>query len=160
MKSPVVKRSIVIAGHKTSVSLEGAFWTCLADAGGSNRARFASMLGFAVLSTLFGGVSAFASGAGIWPAALAVFAFTFVGGFGRVWGASSSQVFILAATACVVMVDRPLHDVHGGLEFLGIYIAGCVFAIVLSLTVWRINPFAGSRASIRAVYVRLADVAL
>jgi predicted DNA-binding ribbon-helix-helix protein len=29
MKSPVVKRSIVIAGHKTSVSLEDAFWNCL-----------------------------------------------------------------------------------------------------------------------------------
>ena len=26
MKSPVVKRSIVIDGHKTSVSLEEAFW--------------------------------------------------------------------------------------------------------------------------------------
>jgi predicted DNA-binding ribbon-helix-helix protein len=31
MKSPVVKRSIVIAGHKTSVSLEDAFWTSLKD---------------------------------------------------------------------------------------------------------------------------------
>ena len=29
MKSPVVKRSIVIAGHKTSVSLEDAFWASL-----------------------------------------------------------------------------------------------------------------------------------
>jgi predicted DNA-binding ribbon-helix-helix protein len=29
MKSPVVKRSIVIAGHKTSVSLEDAFWSGL-----------------------------------------------------------------------------------------------------------------------------------
>lgn len=29
MKSPVVKRSIVIAGHKTSVSLEEAFWSGL-----------------------------------------------------------------------------------------------------------------------------------
>ncbi len=27
MKSPVVKRSIVVNGHKTSVSLEEAFWT-------------------------------------------------------------------------------------------------------------------------------------
>jgi predicted DNA-binding ribbon-helix-helix protein len=27
MKSPVVKRSIVVAGHKTSVSLEEAFWS-------------------------------------------------------------------------------------------------------------------------------------
>jgi predicted DNA-binding ribbon-helix-helix protein len=31
MKSPVVKRSIVIAGHKTSVSLEDAFWKGLKD---------------------------------------------------------------------------------------------------------------------------------
>ena len=29
MKSTVVKRSIAIAGHKTSVSLEDAFWTAL-----------------------------------------------------------------------------------------------------------------------------------
>jgi predicted DNA-binding ribbon-helix-helix protein len=31
MKSPVIKRSIVIAGHKTSVSLEDAFWQGLKD---------------------------------------------------------------------------------------------------------------------------------
>lgn len=34
MKSPVVKRSIVIAGHKTSVSLEDAFWTGLKEIAG------------------------------------------------------------------------------------------------------------------------------
>ena len=31
MKSEVVKRSIVIAGHKTSVSLEDAFWAGLKE---------------------------------------------------------------------------------------------------------------------------------
>ena len=31
MKSPVVKRSIVIAGHKTSVSLEDALWKGLKE---------------------------------------------------------------------------------------------------------------------------------
>src|SRR3974390_2272724 len=31
IKSPVVKRAIVIAGHKTSVSLEDAFWTGLKE---------------------------------------------------------------------------------------------------------------------------------
>jgi predicted DNA-binding ribbon-helix-helix protein len=34
MKSPVVKRSIVIAGHKTSVSLEDAFWQGLKQIAG------------------------------------------------------------------------------------------------------------------------------
>ena len=31
MKSPVVKRSIVVGGHKTSVSLEEAFWNSMKE---------------------------------------------------------------------------------------------------------------------------------
>jgi predicted DNA-binding ribbon-helix-helix protein len=31
MKSLIIKRSVVIGGHKTSVSLEGAFWQSLRD---------------------------------------------------------------------------------------------------------------------------------
>ncbi|CAE6722230.1 FUSC family protein [Paraburkholderia domus] len=137
----------------------GAFWTCLADAAGSNRARFASMMGFALLSTVCGAVTAFASGEGTVFAALAILAFTTLGAFGRIWGAATSQVTILAATACVVMVDRPMRDFREGAAFLGIYLAGCLFAVVLSLTVWRIHPFGTSRASLRAVYLRLADIA-
>lgn len=34
MKSAVVKRSIVVAGHKTSVSLEDAFWKALKEIAG------------------------------------------------------------------------------------------------------------------------------
>ncbi len=31
MKSPVVKRSIAVGGHKTSLSLEDAFWNALKE---------------------------------------------------------------------------------------------------------------------------------
>ena len=34
MKSPVVKRSIVLRGHKTSVSLEDEFWKALKEIAG------------------------------------------------------------------------------------------------------------------------------
>jgi hypothetical protein len=34
MKSPVVKRSVVVAGHKTSVSLEEAFWNGMKEISG------------------------------------------------------------------------------------------------------------------------------
>ena len=34
MKSQVVKRSVVVAGHKTSVSLEDAFWKGLKEIAG------------------------------------------------------------------------------------------------------------------------------
>ena len=31
MKSTIIKRSVVIDGHKTSISLEDAFWNCLKE---------------------------------------------------------------------------------------------------------------------------------
>ena len=37
MKSTVAKRSIVLAGHKTSISLEDAFWLALKDIASSRR---------------------------------------------------------------------------------------------------------------------------
>jgi uncharacterized membrane protein YccC len=138
----------------------GAFWTCLADAAGSNRMRFASMMSFAVLSTVCGGLTAFASGAGPLAASVAILLFATAGALCRVWGAAAAQVGILAATACVVMVDKPMHNLRAGLLFLAIYLSGCLFAVVLSLTVWRIHPFGPSRAAVRAVYGRLADIAL
>jgi predicted DNA-binding ribbon-helix-helix protein len=44
MKSPVIKRSIVIAGHKTSVSLENAFWSSLKDIAGSRNVTLSELV--------------------------------------------------------------------------------------------------------------------
>ncbi len=44
MKSPVVKRSIVIAGHKTSVSLEDAFWKGLKEIAGSRHMTLSDLV--------------------------------------------------------------------------------------------------------------------
>ena len=44
MKSPIVKRSIVIAGHKTSVSLEEAFWRGLKDIAASRRVTLSDLV--------------------------------------------------------------------------------------------------------------------
>jgi predicted DNA-binding ribbon-helix-helix protein len=44
MKSPVVKRSIVIAGHKTSVSLEDAFWKGLKEIAGGRDLTLSEMV--------------------------------------------------------------------------------------------------------------------
>ena len=44
MKSPIVKRSVVLAGHKTSVSLEDAFWRGLKDIAWSRRTTLANLI--------------------------------------------------------------------------------------------------------------------
>jgi predicted DNA-binding ribbon-helix-helix protein len=45
MKSPVVKRSIVLAGHKTSVSLEDAFWRGLKEIAGKRVMTLSDLVG-------------------------------------------------------------------------------------------------------------------
>jgi predicted DNA-binding ribbon-helix-helix protein len=44
MKSAVVKRSVVIGGHKTSVSLEDEFWTQLREIAGAKQATVSQLL--------------------------------------------------------------------------------------------------------------------
>ena len=44
MKSPVVKRSIVIGGHKTSVSLEDEFWTQLKEIAGASQTTLSRLI--------------------------------------------------------------------------------------------------------------------
>ena len=45
MKSQIVKRSIVIAGHKTSVSLEDAFWKALKDIAAGRHMTLSELVG-------------------------------------------------------------------------------------------------------------------
>jgi predicted DNA-binding ribbon-helix-helix protein len=45
MKSAVVKHSIVIAGHKTSVTLEDAFWRGLKDIAASRHMTLSVLVG-------------------------------------------------------------------------------------------------------------------
>jgi predicted DNA-binding ribbon-helix-helix protein len=45
MKSPVVKRSIVVAGHKTSVSLEEAFWNGMKEISGRRNMTLSELVG-------------------------------------------------------------------------------------------------------------------
>ena len=44
MKSAIVKRSIVVAGHKTSVSLEDAFWLSLKQIGHIRRMTLSALV--------------------------------------------------------------------------------------------------------------------
>jgi predicted DNA-binding ribbon-helix-helix protein len=45
MKSPVVKRSIMLSGHKTSVSLEDAFWQGLKEIAGRRKMSGSALIG-------------------------------------------------------------------------------------------------------------------
>ena len=44
MKSPIVKRSVVINGHKTSVSVEDQFWSVLKDIAAERQASLSELV--------------------------------------------------------------------------------------------------------------------
>lgn len=45
MKSAVVKRSVTIGDHRTSVSLESEFWNCLKAIAGSRQTTLSDLVG-------------------------------------------------------------------------------------------------------------------
>ena len=57
MKSPVVKRSIVLAGHKTSVSLEDAFWQGLKEIAKAQRKTLSDLVGSIDIDREYGNLS-------------------------------------------------------------------------------------------------------
>ena len=44
MKSAVVKRSVAVGGHRTSVSLEDEFWTQLREIAGANQTTLSRLI--------------------------------------------------------------------------------------------------------------------
>ena len=137
----------------------GALWTCLADAAGTTRIRVISMLSFSFLSTLFGGITAHASSFGIVASATAIFVFSLLAGLARVCSDAAYRVTIVVATACIVMVYRPLQDWHDAMVFLGIYLGGCLFALLLSITIWQNHRFGPSRVALRLTFSRISELA-
>lgn len=137
----------------------GAFLTCLADSAGSNRARLASMGGFALASTLGGMLAAGAAGIGVGTGLLFIMACAGAAGFSRVYGAAAGLVLMLAAGVSAIMADAPPVLWPPQHSHVLIYLAGCLWAMLLGLTVWRIHPFAPARQAVARVYGTLAELA-
>src|SRR5450830_1329265 len=137
----------------------GAFLTCLADSAGSNRARLASMGGFALASTRAGMFAATVSGAGMAAGLLAIMCCAGIAGFARIYGAATGLVLMLAAGVSAILADFPLLLWPLPQSHVLIYFAGCAWAVCLGLTVWRIHPFAPARHAVARVYGALAELA-
>ena len=57
MKSTVTKRSIVICGHKTSISLEDPFWSGLKEIARNNKATLSSVVAAIESNRQYGNLS-------------------------------------------------------------------------------------------------------
>jgi len=135
-----------------------ALLTCLCDAGGPVRRRVPALLMFAVLgATLTAGLGA------LRPLGLPVVvplacAVIFCTSFARVWGQSPLQVGNLLTVVTVLALDRG-EDLRTaatlGLFFLG----GSIWALLLTMVIWRLHPYRPTRRAVAEVYRRLGTLA-
>jgi uncharacterized membrane protein YccC len=137
----------------------GAFWTCLADPGGPNRDRVRALAGFALLSTAFAIIGAAAASEGWGWAAAAVFPCALIGGMAGAYGAAARQIGTLAIVVCVTAVDHTVASPADLAEFAAIHLGGCLWAMLLALSIWRIHPFRPARAGLATTYRGLAAMA-
>ncbi len=135
-----------------------ALLTCLCDAGGPVRRRVPALLMFAVLG------AALTTGLGaLRPLGLPVVVplaciVIFCTSFARVWGQSPLQVGNLLTVVTVLSLDRG-EDLHTaatlGLFFLG----GSLWALLLTMVIWRLHPYRPARRAVAQVYRSLGTLA-
>ena len=129
--------------------------TCFCDLGGPIRPRMAALLSFSILGGAIWGVFGLLSAAGlliVLPLATLVF---FCNAFARVWGQSAQTVGNLLSVVLIFALDRPLAW-HEAPVVTAMFIAGGLWAIVLTLLLWRLHQYRPARESVAEVWRQLA----
>jgi uncharacterized membrane protein YccC len=133
----------------------GALLTCLCDAGGLVRRRVPALLSFAAVGGLMIAALGLLRPIG-YPlvplAALGIFAFSFV----RVYGPSAQQVGNLLNVVLVLALDRSFHTLRPALLLAAAFVGGSLWALLLTMVIWRLHPNLPARRAVARVYVALA----
>jgi uncharacterized membrane protein YccC len=134
----------------------GAFWTCLADPGGTDRSRFAYMGLFAVAGTITAVVASATAGISPFLAAAVLIPLVFVPSLSPMYGVEASRVGTLVCVVAVVAVAFP-NPPGAALSLAGLFLAGCLWAMILCIGIWRIHHYAPARRATVAVFAQLGS---
>ncbi|GAB0116799.1 FUSC family protein [Acidisoma sp. 7E03] len=134
----------------------GALLTCLADAGTPGEERLPPLFAFTAFGFAIGIVFGWARAQGLWIAVPLAGLAIFCASFARIYGPSGMQVGNLLSVWIVLAVDLPEPSLRQALVAGGMFAAGCLWAIVLTSLVWRIQTTAPFRHAIGDCYRALA----
>lgn len=135
----------------------GALLTCLCDSGGPVRRRIPPLLAFAVvgaaLTTGLGLLRPQGLAVTVPVAALAIFALSYA----RVWGPAAMQVGNLLVVVTVLSLDN-VERPHTAFMLGGLFAGGSLWAVVLTLVIWRLHPYRPARQAVADVFRRLGGL--
>ena len=133
-----------------------ALLTCLCDAGGPIRKRLPAIFTFAVLGSLitasYGLLRQVPLGVVIPVACFSVFCTSFA----RVYGQSAMQVGNLLTVVSVLALRYRLPDLPEALTLGGMFGIGSLWALLLTMGIWRLHPYRPARQSVGEVWRALS----
>jgi uncharacterized membrane protein YccC len=132
----------------------GALLTCLCDVGGPVRRRIPALLSFAavgaVLTTGFALLRPYGLPITVPIATLVVFALSLA----RVWGQAAMQVGNLLVVVMVLSLDA-IQPPPIAFELGTLFTGGSLWALALTMVIWRLHPFRPARQATADVFRRL-----
>jgi len=140
-----------------AVSL-GSLLTCLCDPGGPIRRRLPALFTFTLLGSAAFFVFSLLRAAGVLPGALGGAAWVFCAMFARAWGPVAMQVGNLLTVVAILALDHG-EDLQTAALLSALFAAGALWALLLSLVIWRLHPFRPARLAAADVYDRIAVLA-
>jgi uncharacterized membrane protein YccC len=134
----------------------GALLTCLCDPGGPIRRRIPAVLAFGAIGALitmgFGLLGNLPLVVVIPLACLGVFCTSFA----RIHGQSAQQVGNLLTVVLVLALTRAIASPRDAAELGATFLGGSWWAAVLTLVIWRLQPYAPARRAVADAYLELA----
>jgi uncharacterized membrane protein YccC len=135
-----------------------ALLTCICDPGGPIRRRVPVLLGFALtgaaVTALYGLLREFGPAVAL---PLGIFGL-FCSSFARIYGQAPQQLGALLATVQILSLDRGIPDVADAGIRAAAFVGGALWAILLTLVLWRIYPFLPARRAVAEAYRRLSEL--
>jgi uncharacterized membrane protein YccC len=128
-----------------------ALLTCLGDSGGPISRRLPALFGFTLLGTLLTIGFSLARGAGLPVVLPLACAGIFLCSFARIWGQSAMQAGNLLVVVLVLAMDESL-TLPQALMTGGVFAAGSLWAVLLTMVLWRIYPFRPARRAVADAY--------
>ena len=136
-----------------------ALLTCLCDAGGPVRRRIPALLAFAVagacITVVFGFVRELPLVLVIPLACAGMFCTSYI----RIYGQAAMQVGNLLTVVLVLALRRPPDDAAEAAILFAMFLAGSLWALLLTMVIWRLHPYLPARRVVGQVYRLLAGLA-
>ncbi len=133
----------------------GSLLTCMCDIGGPIRRRVPVLISFAVIGGALTMLMGLARAGGFFVALPVGVIGLFCLAMARIYGQAGMQMGGLLSAVLVLGLDRPLGPLAAA-TLGGLFLLGGLWAVLLTMVIWRTHPFLPARRAVGHAYRELA----